>query len=224
MKADNTELFPGFIKERVSPEAWNWMILQAEKVRAGVTTGQLCMIFAQVPRYSNKSLLGSVPGAETLLGETPLKYEDWSVETFCRVWMLLQLPAEDEECYVKIINGLFDAAEMNELVALYKALALFKFPERWVGRCEEGIRSNIGWVLEAIMYHNPYPAAWLSEAAWNQMILKAFFTEKDVSKIYKMEQRINPSLIARLEDYKHEREAAGRTVNPAIPKLINLIS
>ena len=63
---------------------------------------------------------------------------------------------------------------MNELVALYSALPLLAYPEAWVHRCTEGIRSNIGPVLEAIMIANPYPSENLSEAAWNQVVLKAF--------------------------------------------------
>ena len=109
---------------------------------------------------------------------------------------------------------------MNEQVALYSALPVLAYPEEWISRCEEGIRSNIGLILEAIMYHNPYPAHYLSEAAWNQMILKAFFTEKNVQQIVGLKQRNNARLAATLQDYIEERLAAHRTVNEEIYKLL----
>jgi len=72
------------------------------------------------------------------------------------------------------------------------------------------------------MYHNPYPATYLSEPAWNQMILKAFFMDKEVTKIYRLQERLNPALQATLADYVQERLAAGRSVNPALYKLMEV--
>lgn len=222
VKEDLSDAFLALIKSKVKPESLVWLQTQGEKVRAGLSASQLSMIFAQVPRYSSKLPVGPFSDHESLRGEYIIQYEDWTIESVCRVWILLQLPADDKASYLKNIDMLFNAAEMNELVALYKALPLLEYPESWISRCEEGIRSNIGPVLEAIMYHNTYPAEWLSEAAWNQMILKAFFTEKDVRKIDGLEERMNPSLISTLEDYVKERQAAGRTVNPELDKLINI--
>ncbi|RZM01073.1 MAG: hypothetical protein EOO88_58185 [Pedobacter sp.] len=99
---------------------------------------------------------------------------------------------------------------------------VYSYPEAWIHRCEEGIRSNIGTVLEAIMYHNPYPAKYLPESSWNQLVLKAFFTEKDVTKIIGISERKNRSLSETLKDYVEERQAAHRTVHPEIYKLIEL--
>ncbi|GAA4340928.1 hypothetical protein GCM10023184_38970 [Flaviaesturariibacter amylovorans] len=83
-------------------------------------------------------------------------------------------------------------------------------------RCAEGIRSNIGDVLQAIMCNNPYPSENLEEAAWNQMVLKAFFTEKPVEQIIGLDERANRELAKILSDYAHERWAAHRPVNPLL--------
>ena len=83
---------------------------------------------------------------------------------------------------------------MNELVALYSALPVLAYPEIWKMRCAEGIRSNIGHVLESIMYNNPYPMQYLDEKAWNQLILKAFFTDKDINLIPGIDKRANAEL------------------------------
>ena len=109
---------------------------------------------------------------------------------------------------------------MNEQVALYSALPLLSYPQLWVKRCAEGIRSNIGIVLEAIMYHNPYPAENLPEAAWNQMVLKAFFTDKQVDRIYGLDDRNNTELARILIDYARERHAAGREINSMLWYLV----
>lgn len=207
---------------RLSPEGYIWLSTQAAGLRSEPQTGQLGRVFAQVPRFASKAIIAAKGMPVQAINEKSSGYDlrEWTVDTICRVWLLLQLPTRDESRYVKTIEALFSGAEVNELVALYKALPLLQFPEAWVKCCEEGIRSNMGNVLEAIMYENPYPANYLSEAAWNQMVLKAFFTEKDVSRIYGLEERINPALRATLADYVQERLAAGRSVNPGLYKLM----
>jgi hypothetical protein len=122
----------------------------------------------------------------------------------------------NEDAYIKTIENLFLAAEVNELVTLYGALPVLAYPQKWAARCAEGIRSNIGAVLETIICNNPYPSEYLSEAAWNQLVLKAFFTEKNIDCIIGLDKRANKALADTLCDYAHERWAASRTVHPQL--------
>ena len=69
------------------------------------------------------------------------------------------------------------------------------------------------------MYHNPYPTIYLDEKAWNQLVLKAFFTDKDLNKIGGLDERANAELAATLNDYAHERWAANRSINPHLWRL-----
>jgi hypothetical protein len=126
----------------------------------------------------------------------------------------MHLDPSDQDKYFKTIENLFLAAEVSELVALYSSLPVLAWPELWKMRCAEGVRSNIGLVLEAIMYHNPYPEKYLDEKAWNQLILKAFFTSKDMIQIPGIDHRANAELALTLTDYAHERWAAKRKINP----------
>jgi hypothetical protein len=210
------------IKSRIQPDALGWLETRSAIIRRGADADQLSIIFAQIPRFITKELVGGdqkeVSAIKALVPGYDISF--CTMESLCRIWILLQVPDVEEMVYLQVIESLFSAAEMNELVALYKALPVLAFPDQWVKRCEEGIRSNIGLVLEAIMYHNPFPATYLSENAWNQMILKAFFTEKDVTLIYGLWERKNPALITTLEDYVKERQAAGRTVNAELHKII----
>jgi hypothetical protein len=146
--------------------------------------------------------------------------DGWTIDKLCRIWLLLQLDTADKDKYFRSIENLFLSAEMNELVALYSALPLLAYSEIWVKRCAEGIRSNIAGVLEAIMCGNPYPAENLEQAAWNQLVLKAFFTEKPVQLITALDTRANKELAYTLADYARERWAAGRKVNPMLWRLV----
>jgi hypothetical protein len=70
------------------------------------------------------------------------------------------------------------------------------------------------------MYENPYPSKHLDEPAWNQMVLKAFFTEKNVERITGLDERANERLASILVDYAQERQSAHRTVNPQLWRLV----
>lgn len=167
------------------------------------------------------------PGSEALIEKYssdsemhPFGIKDITLDRLFRAWWLLQLPIEDKAKYIGTIENLFMSAEMNEQVALYSALPLLAFPHDWTGRTAEGIRSNIGSVLEAIMLDNPYPAMYLPDPAWNQLVLKAFFTDKDVNRILGLDDRANAPLAHTLIDLAHERWAAGRRVNPLSWRLV----
>ncbi len=142
--------------------------------------------------------------------------EGWSVDRLARVWLIIQPGNTPQTEYFRRIENLFLAAEVNELVALYSALPLLPWPELWKRRCSEGIRSNIADVLTAIMCNNPYASENLDEPAWNQLVLKAFFTEKPIDQIVGLDQRSNKQLAQTLSDYAHERWAAHRAVNPML--------
>lgn len=133
-----------------------------------------------------------------------------------RTLLLLAAPHQDKDAYLNKLEQLFSTAEMGELVALYAGLPLLPYPEAYKLRAAEGIRTNIGTVFEAIALDNPYPADYLEEGAWNQMVLKTVFVGKPLYRIYGLEKRSNPTLARILSDYAHERWAAGRTVTPEL--------
>jgi len=219
---DNLEearsLIGNVISKNISTENLKWL-----KEKTGQADAKsLNSTFTQLPRKLGKTTINlTEEDKNKIIAFLPgFSIEGWTIDRLCRVWLLSGIGSSDKERYFRLIENLFLTAEMNELAALYSALPVLDHPELWVKRCAEGIRSNIGTVLEAIMYENPYPAANLEQQSWNQMVLKAFFTDKQIERITGLDERANKPLARTLSDYAHERWAASRTLNPQIWRLI----
>ncbi len=202
-------ILASIIKNNVTDEAWHWLELKAAIVDDEIAYN---IAFASVVKKMGKQgvLLNNVEKIEFSKFSEILYLEYWTIDRIIRIWLLMQLDRVQELEYIRRIQTMFIAADMNELVALYSALPILQYPEAWIEQCTEGIRNNMEIVLQAIMYFNSYPANFLSDSAWNQMILKAFFTNQDISKIWAVDDRNNQSLANMLVDFAHERWAAGR--------------
>lgn len=210
------KLLLNLIKDNIDENAFEWLATagQVDEVR------KLGQNFVMLPRKTGKSFLKISETTQRQIEEAGFSYiMDWSIDRLARVWLLNAQSFANAEKSHTLIEQLFLSAEMNEAVALYSALPFLAGPKTWIKRCAEGIRSNIGSVLEAIMENNPYPAKYLDEAAWNQLVLKAFFTEKDIDKINGLDKRANEQLALTLSDYARERYAAGRQINPQLWRL-----
>ena len=218
MKERNTEeinnLLKAIIKANLSAEGMAWL-------ETPNTTDTIGKIFVMAPRKTGKTIIKLSAAQEEALSIAKISYmASWTIDRLCRVWLLATVATDDQDKLYATLDRLFLSAEMNEAVALYSALPFLPFPEIWIKRCAEGIRSNIGPVLEAIMENNPYPAQYLDEAAWNQLVLKAFFTDKNINRIVGLDDRANLDLALTLIDYAKERWAAGRKVNPQLWRLV----
>jgi hypothetical protein len=214
-------LFTRIIERNINGESYAWLLNKAADLGGKNNKDQLNITFTSIPRKTGKKEIGiKETEAEEINAILPgFRIDHWTIDRLSRVWLLIQLEIDDKEKYIRQIESLFSQAEMNELVALYSSLPLLSYPDAWKLRCAEGIRSNIGTVLEAIMYHNPYPSAYLDELAWNQLVMKAFFTDKNVNNIVGLDARANANLANTLFDYVEERWSANRTANPQIWRL-----
>ncbi len=206
------------ISASVTADAWQWLKDKALLISKGEDPQQFRIAFAATTRKMGKQpvLLSESEHLEIQTIRPHLVVQHWAMDRLCRAWLLLHLDTADQDKYEHTIESLFPTAEMNELVALYSALPMLAYPERWRARCAEGIRNNIADVLEAIMCHNPYASEYLDEAAWNQLVLKAIFTEKPMHKVIGLIERSNQNLADSLSDYAHERWAAHRKVLPLL--------
>lgn len=201
------------IRQHLSPQAFTWLKAEAESAR---DIRRFNTAFVIMPRKTGKTVVVTSPEVEAGLRQSRPGFTitGWTIDRLCRVWLIMHL--EQGPGYNQVIENLFLNAEMNELIALYSALPVLAEPESWRKRCAEGIRNNIAQVLEVVMCNNPYPAEQLDEAAWNQLVLKAIFTDKPLLQIYGIRDRANKSLAESISSFAHERWAAGRQVNPLV--------
>jgi hypothetical protein len=185
---------------------------------------ELMTAFVACPRFLSKKLIAVEPETAAELNQviSGFSVENWSLVRLARVWLLTHLDASDKDNYIKHINTLFDTAEMNELVALYSALPILAYPEQWLFRATDAVRSNMGFVFDAIALRNPYPVKYFNEAAWNQLVMKTIFNDKPIHFIEGLNERQNKNLALILSDFAHERWAAGRSVPPQVWRLTSL--
>ncbi|MEX6689637.1 EboA domain-containing protein [Danxiaibacter flavus] len=209
-----TKTIAEVVSQNVSGEIWNWLHENTNQAN----TGRFNRTFAAIPSKTGKASVSITNDQQKQIASLlpGFTIEGWPVDRLCRVWLLMQLDATDQQKYFRSIENLFLTADVNEQEALYASLPVLAYPELWAKRCAEGIRSNIGTVLQTIICDNPYPSVYLDDKAWNQLVLKAFFTEKPVHRIIGLDKRNNKELADTLVDYAHERWAAGRAINPQL--------
>lgn len=216
------KILSAIIRLHLGTDNYNWLLDKAALVSSEDNARQLNLSFAAVSRKSGHSVIAITAEQQTHINDLLPGFSilNSPLHRLCRAFLLLHVNADEETIYFNKIDALFQNAEMNELADLYASLPLFAYPEMWVKRCAEGIRNNIGMVLDAIMYNNPFPAKYLGEAAWNQLVLKAFFTDKNINRIIGIDERANKNLASTLIDYAHERQAAKRSVNVQLWRLV----
>jgi len=207
------------LERSTTPQGSTWLAQKMEMVSSGSAKEKdLYLAFSSAPRFVGKEKLNladaEVAQANSL--RTGFNPSRWTADQTARTLLLLSLPAQDADTFVKQVETLFGTADMGELVALYGSLPLLPYPERYSKRAAEGVRTNMGDVYEAVALENPYPSEYMEEAPWNQLVLKTLFVGKPLYRIYGIEQRSNPELTRMLSDYAHERWAAGRPVSPEL--------
>lgn len=215
-------LLDSWLKIQISPESLVWLNRKKEEIKQNAQEKTLFTSFSAVPRYLGKQKL-ELSAEELLLakelvtGWNPL---NWNLDQVGRSLLILSFPYEEQDRYVATLDKIFAAADVGEAIALYQSLPLLPYPEKFRLRAAEGIRSNITSVFNAVALDNPYPATYLDDLAWNQMVLKALFIGSPLQPIYGLEKRNNPQLAQMLIDYARERLAAKRTVNPELWLLV----
>ncbi len=212
------DLLYRWVSRQVNTEALNWLDQKRQQIGEGAAPFLFFTAFSAVPRYTDKNeIQPTVEELESASNVCNNWYPaNWTIDQSARTLLVLSLPSNYTDKYLQILNQVFAAADVRELVALYQALPLLPSPERFCYRAAEGIRSNMTAVFNAVALNNPYPAKYLDNLAWNQMVLKALFLGSPLHLIQGIDERANPELARMLVDYAHERWAAGRDVSPEL--------
>ena len=212
-----SSLIVQWLHARLAADARVWFDGALERVRHATRDTELNLAFGLVSRKLGKTDLAltaeELRAADTVrAGWDP---ELWSVDQAARIALLLASPG-DADAFVQRLDLLCATADVTELVALYRGLPLYPWPERHRLRAAEGVRTNMKAVFEAVAHANPYPAEQLPEGAWNQMVLKALFVGSALDPVLGLDRRANPALAQMLCDYAHERWSAARPVSPEL--------
>jgi len=209
-----------WLEQRGTDSSFDWLKSKLAEIATNASEKTLFSSYSAASRYYLKESLNlSVAEIEKLpvVGWNPT---DWTLEQTARSLLLLSFPASDPDRYIATLDKIIAAADVAEAIAFYQTLPLFPHPEKFQLRAAEGIRTNMTSVFNAVAHHNPYPAKYLDDLAWNQMVLKALFVSSPLRLIYGLEQRNNPQLAQMLIDYARERLAANRTVSDELWNLV----
>lgn len=193
---------------------YQWIIEKSKQDSRAIRLG-----FVMAHRHVSSDLISS---GELSVDDSPYKIDltQWTKDQLCRMFLLLVLDQGNVEEFEHEIETLFKTADNRESQALYASIPLFSQPEIWIHRATEAIRSNVGLIFDAMAFNNPYPAMYFDNTAWNQLVLKAIFSDKSIWKITGLTDRRNEKLALTLSDFAHERWAAGRTLPADVWNLV----
>lgn len=217
-----TDLLCLWLTPHLKQESLAWLSEKREQIAGGAPTRVFFTAFSAVPRYTGKKRLEltseDLQAAEAVRTGWSPGY--WSVDQAARTLLVLALPQDDAEKYLRTLEQVFSSADLGELIALYQSLPLLPFRKRHCARAAEGVRSNMTTVFNAVALHNPYPSECFDNIAWNQMVLKAVFIGSSLHLIQGIDRRANSELARMLTDYAYERWAAKRSVTPELWRLV----
>lgn len=195
-----------------------WLEEQKSRIQSDGSGLKLFTAFSQASRYfkkePNRLSQTDLAEAEQLVGG--FRPDTWNRLQTARTYLLLHFEAKDAQHFIKTLDRLLGSADMYEQEAIYAALPILPYQDNLKLRAAEGLRTNITSVFDAIALNNPYPAKYLDELAWNQMVIKAFFLQRPIYQMVDADSRANEDLAKILIDYAHERWAASREVMPEL--------
>jgi hypothetical protein len=211
------DVLQNWLGPRLDPNARAWISERCRAAAAG-DKKSLFLSFGITPRKVGKDDLQlsdeELAAAERVRpGWRPHR---WTIDQAARLLLVLSFPAPEPEPFVAVMDQLFSAGEVHELVALYQGLPLLPHQRAFQWRCAEGLRTNMQSVFCAIAHHNTFPSEQLNEDQWNQLVLKSVFIGIPLDPIVGLDRRANAKLAKILVDFAHERWAAHRPVSPEL--------
>jgi hypothetical protein len=218
-------LIDSWLAARLAAEDREWFTTLIGQAQRGPIAA-VHLGFSQMPRHTSNGPLELSAGEKLQAGTARRGWrpDRSTLSELGRARLVLALGTREFTKYRDLLIGLFEDADWAEQVALYKALAIAPHPSSLVAQAAEGIRSNIKPVFEAVALDNPYAADYLSEAQFNQLVLKCLFVDSPLHRVHALDVRINPTLAAMLCDYARERWAAGRLVSPELWRAVGPVA
>jgi hypothetical protein len=138
--------------------------------------------------------------------------ERWTLLECARAWLVLARPDLERASAVEALEECFLYADVGELCALYRTIALLPARERFTWRMGEGCRSSMRAVFEAAACDTPFPARHFDDLGWRQLVIKALFVEAPLWRVQDLDTRLSEELARMALDLADERRSAQRPV------------
>ena len=207
------------LQRHLSPEGNRWLEGKLTAIETEFKPRTFYLAFGACPRFLGKEELKFTEAEYSSFNAIYPNFDatPWTADELGRILLTTALPQSDNQA---ILDELFASADYRELMALYRGLYFLPNAPAFAGRAREGLRTNMVGVFDAIALDNPFPARYLDEDAWNQMVLKAMFMQRPMYRIYRIRDRKNAKLADIFLDYAEERWSAHRPVSPELWRFV----
>ena len=215
MSSPTSELLAGWLEARLAEGAVRFLTEARQEVAAGVEPRRLGMLLGLASRHARDRVALAPTGSE--LEAAAALHPGWNPERWGQLEALraaLLLSAPDQACaaFDAAVEFLFSRADEGESRALFRALGLTPEPERFLWRLQDGCRTNIVPVFEAIACDTPFPASGFEAVAWRQLCIKAVFIGAPLWRVVGLDGRLDADLARMALDLVEERRSAGRPI------------
>jgi hypothetical protein len=215
----------GWLLERLSSDdARLWFDKALVAARAGgIQSDAFAVAWSGCGRRLGRAVIAlpEPEGGRLLAAGAPFVPAGWGMDEAGRAALLLAAAAgRDPALVLDAVDELFRKGEMREQQAILRVLHLLPRPAAYAHLATEAVRSNVVSVLEALACDNPFPAAYMDELAFNQMVMKAIFNGLPLARVQGLARRNNPELRRIVTDFTSERRAAGRSVPADLPLIL----
>src|SRR4051812_39670481 len=169
------------VVRRAAPGGAAWLDDQLASVAQRFDANGFAVAFSAAGRRLGTAAVTLGDDERARLGEQAPILDGRGADELGRVALLLAAATTTD--VAALAAELFYRGEMREKQAVLRALPLLPESAALVDIGIEACRSSVQTVFDAIACENPFPAARFSEPAFNQMVLKALFTETPVARI-----------------------------------------
>lgn len=214
MTSSTLSMINDFLGARLDAKALSFVKDTQAEIVAGIPDARFSVLVSLASRYIPRVPLAPSAteiqaAAQIVTGWNP---QAWSMLETVRVSFVLSRTDLLASDFGDKFNAWFTYADEGEACAYYRCLSLLPEPKRFVWRAAEGCRTNMRTVFMAVSCDSSYPYQCFEDVAWNQMVVKALFTETPLARIYGLDQRLSSTLAVMVLDYIDERRSAGRSV------------
>ncbi len=212
------ELLLQWLRRRLKPEASQWLEGEIGRQRSTRDERRFGIALGLAGRRIGRDDL-SLSAADLVTAQElrrDWRPDTWRTDEAARTALILATWTGDEETFATRVDGLCLTGELSEHVACLKGFAVFPASARLLRRAREATRSSMQPPFEAIACHNPYPADYFDEAAFNQMVVKCVFCGVPIGTVVGLDERRNGDLVRMMRDLVSERHAAGRPLPDSV--------